>query len=81
METTPHGALDTPCCLCGGGKPTPSGVYGRWRASVGVYKDAFSEAKYPYEGRWEVQLIDAKDGQEIAHKTIALVYTTRRLAT
>jgi hypothetical protein len=45
--------------------------------SVGVYKDAFSEAKYPYEGRWEVQLIDAKDGQEIAHTTIALVYSER----
>ena len=23
METTPHGTLDTPCCLCGGRKFTP----------------------------------------------------------
>src|SRR6516162_5650660 len=35
METTPHGALDTTCCLCGGRKFTPSGVYGRWRANLG----------------------------------------------
>src|SRR6516225_6283157 len=35
METAPHGALDTPCCLCGGGKPTPSDVYGGWRADLG----------------------------------------------
>jgi hypothetical protein len=45
--------------------------------SVGVYKDAFSDAKYPYEGRWEVLLINPKDGREIAHKTVALVYSER----
>jgi hypothetical protein len=27
--------LDTPCCLCGRGKPMPSGVHRRWRADLG----------------------------------------------
>jgi len=35
QETTPHRTLDTPGCLCGDGKPIPSGVYGRWRANLG----------------------------------------------
>jgi hypothetical protein len=43
--------------------------------SVGVYKDAFSDLKYPYEGRWEVSVI-SKDG-EVVHKIVALAYSDR----
>jgi hypothetical protein len=41
--------------------------------SVAVYKDAFSERKYPYEGRWEVQI--RKDGQLIANNQLIMMYS------
>jgi hypothetical protein len=60
METTPHGALDTPCCICGGRKFTPSGVYdgvptweifkktgerGEWKIIAKGTADSFEAAK------------------------------------
>ncbi len=51
--------------------------------SAGVYKDAFSESKYPYEGRWELQVFDAEPANQEAStaifttNSIALVYSTQ----
>jgi hypothetical protein len=60
METTPHGALDTPCCLCGGhlflqaftddGVPTweiskKTGERGEWNVIAKGTADSFEAAK------------------------------------
>ena len=43
--------------------------------SAGVYKDAFSESKYPYEGRWDLQIVDDTKKENIIDNTVVLVYS------
>jgi hypothetical protein len=45
--------------------------------SAGVYKDAFSASKYPYEGAWIVSILNFNTNQEIASATVALAYSDR----
>jgi hypothetical protein len=65
-KTTPHRALDTPRCLCGDGKPIPSGVYGRWRATWEISK------KTGERGEWKVIAKGTADSFEAA-KAAALL--------
>jgi hypothetical protein len=43
--------------------------------SVAVYSDAFSERKYPYEGRWEISISSKESGSYIAKHIAAIVYS------
>jgi hypothetical protein len=43
--------------------------------SVGVYKDAFSESKYPFEGKWDLIVYDSNFSKELVNRKIALVYS------
>ena len=44
--------------------------------SVAVYQDAFSERKYPYEGRWEMTIQDPNDTQGyLARNSLVLSYS------
>jgi hypothetical protein len=46
--------------------------------SAGVYKDAFSESKYPYEGRWNLQVFDQERREDVfTDSTVALVYSVQ----
>jgi hypothetical protein len=45
--------------------------------SVGVYQQAFSENKYPYEGRWNLSMIDGAQNTRIIDLDLAIVYSDR----
>jgi hypothetical protein len=45
--------------------------------SVGVYQQAFSENKYPYEGRWNLSLINGDEIVRVLDLDIVLVYSDR----
>jgi hypothetical protein len=45
--------------------------------SVGVYRQAFSENTYPYEGRWNLTLISSDQNIRLIDLDTALVYSDR----
>jgi hypothetical protein len=44
--------------------------------SVGVYRDAFSERKYPYEGLWHVYIQSVESQDYMADHELLLHYST-----
>ena len=44
--------------------------------SVAVYKEAFSDRKYPYEGRWDIQITSNDQPQPIANNHLIMMYST-----
>jgi hypothetical protein len=42
--------------------------------SVAVYQEAFSDRKFPYEGRWEIQI--KYDKKLVANKSLILMYSS-----
>ena len=45
--------------------------------SVGVYQQAFSENKYPYEGRWNLTLIDSEQSIRLIDLDLSVSYSER----
>lgn len=43
--------------------------------SVAVYKDAFTERKYIYEGRWEISVMNPGAKEYLSHHSIVLSYS------
>jgi hypothetical protein len=57
-------------------------IYGAAMASIlgtsaAVYKNAFSDSQYPYEGRWDLQVFDDGKKEEYFNSTVALVYSVQ----
>src|SRR5271170_1131331 len=79
METTPRGALDTPCCLCGGGRPTPSGVYGRWRADLGDPQEDRGTRRMEYHRQGHCRLLRGGQSGSVLRSGSGIVSTTEGL--
>ena len=46
--------------------------------SVAVYRDAFAESKYPYDGPWEITVWETSKPAPVAHHRLLLSYSRSR---